>query len=178
MITKFAYLNSKEGNKNQGSFQEFKADDNSFIRIGPETKPDKDFRWVIYIYFFYLYFGLLLYYLISLLNVDYIISFSFCQLSIWGAALKPSSKDVNCKFILDGLTGSLLGTTSNLTSTLTGTLDGTLGGLGLLGGNNKKNTNVVANQPNQGGLLGLGIGSRPTNNRKPGNSGGGLLGVF
>lgn len=113
-----------------------------------------------------------------LLPRDPLFSFRFCQLSLWGAALKPSSKSVNCKFVLDGLAGSLLGTTANLTGALTGTLDGTLGGVGLLGGSNNRNGNAAANRPPQGGLLGLGV--RPSGANKNGGSGGGggLLGVL
>lgn len=44
LIAKFAYLNSNRGNKNQGNFQEYKDDDNNFMRIGPEVSNDKDFR--------------------------------------------------------------------------------------------------------------------------------------
>lgn len=45
LITKFAYINSNKGTKNQGYFQEYKDDDNNFMRIGPEVSTDKDFRW-------------------------------------------------------------------------------------------------------------------------------------
>lgn len=117
--------------------------------------------------------------------------FSFCQLSLWGAALKPSSKDVSCAFILNQLTGALITTTTNLTSTLTGTLGGTLDSINLLGQNSKnKDNNNRQPKPNAvengrrkqtngkssgGGLLGLGRGQNGENSN---SGGGGLLGVL
>lgn len=44
LIAKFAYINSIKGNKNQGYFQEYKHEENNFMRIGPEVSIDKDFR--------------------------------------------------------------------------------------------------------------------------------------
>lgn len=82
--------------------------------------------------------------------------------------IKPSSKDVSCKFIVDQLASTLLGTTANLTNALTGTL----GGLNLLGGNGNS-----ASNKNNNGLLGiLGSGNRKQNTRD-GGGGGGLLGL-
>lgn len=47
LITQFAYLNSGQGVKNKGAFQEFKADQSNFIKIGQEAALGKDFRQVI-----------------------------------------------------------------------------------------------------------------------------------
>lgn len=44
LITQFAYLNSAQGMKNKDAFQEFKADQSNFIRIGQEANLGKDFR--------------------------------------------------------------------------------------------------------------------------------------
>lgn len=44
LITQFAYLNSGQGVKNKGAFQEFKSDQSNFIRIGQEAILGKDFR--------------------------------------------------------------------------------------------------------------------------------------
>lgn len=44
LVTKFAYLSSNQGVKDTSIFQEFKSDQSNFIRIGQETKVDKDFR--------------------------------------------------------------------------------------------------------------------------------------
>lgn len=89
-------------------------------------------------------------------------SFRFCQLSLWGAKVKPSSKETSCKFILNDLTSALLGTTTNLTSSVGETLGGTLGGLGnvLGGGKDQKRRPSVgtpSGSPNKqsSGLLGL-----------------------
>lgn len=43
LITQFAYLNTAQGVKNKGAFQEFTSDSN-FIRIGQEATHGKDFR--------------------------------------------------------------------------------------------------------------------------------------
>lgn len=114
----------------------------------------------------------------------------FCQLSLWGAALKPSSKDVSCAFILNQLTGALLTTATNLTGTLTSTLGGALDGINLLGQSNKSNNNQRQPKPNAaangrrkqtngqstgGGLLGLGRGQNGENSNA---GGGGLLGIL
>lgn len=44
LITQFAYLNSGNGGKNKGIFQEFESDQSNFIRIAQDTKIDNDFR--------------------------------------------------------------------------------------------------------------------------------------
>lgn len=44
LVTQFAYLNSGQGVKNKGAFQEFKSDQSNFIRIGQEAILGKDFR--------------------------------------------------------------------------------------------------------------------------------------
>lgn len=48
--------------------------------------------------------------------------YRFCQLALWGAAVKPSSKDTSCKFIGNQLASTLTGLTSSIGSQLTGTL--------------------------------------------------------
>lgn len=44
LITQFAYLNSGQGVKNKGAFQEFQSNQSNFIRIGQEANSGKDFR--------------------------------------------------------------------------------------------------------------------------------------
>lgn len=44
LVTQFAYLSSNQGGNKNSIFQEFKPDQSNFIRIGQETKVDKDFR--------------------------------------------------------------------------------------------------------------------------------------
>lgn len=39
-------------------------------------------------------------------------------MALWGALVKPSSKDTSCKFIVNQLASSLLTATGNLTSSL------------------------------------------------------------
>lgn len=97
----------------------------------------------------------------------------FCQMAIWGAIVKPSSKDMSCKFIFNQLASSLLTATGDLTSTLGSTLGNTLG---VLGG--KKN--AAGNTPVKSGVQSIQSNkqtdkkSATSNNR--GN--GGLLGIL
>lgn len=95
--------------------------------------------------------------------------------------MKPSSKDVSCKGLLDGLTGTLLGTTNQLTGALGVNLlggtgegkSGLLGG-GLLGANNQwPNSGSSASSGLLGGSGRLGVNKQSSSNA--GNSG--LLGL-
>lgn len=101
------------------------------------------------------------------MNVFYfVISNSrFCQLSLWGASIKPSSKSTSCKFILNQLASSLLTATGELTSSI----GNTLGGLSL--GKNKGG--VLSNQ-----LIGTNKNSDQKNSAHNNRGGGGLLGIF
>ena len=94
-------------------------------------------------------------------------------MALWGALVKPSSKDTSCKFIVNQLASSLLGVTGNLTSSLGNTLGNTLGILNL--GGKKDSASVppakagvqptsnkqtdkkgaITNNPGGGGLLGI-----------------------
>lgn len=107
-------------------------------------------------------------------------AYRFCQLTLWGAPVKPSSKDTSCAFILNQLTSALHDTTGKLTNKLDGTLTGTLGGLNLSG--NKTDKNFKGN----GNLLGnvasnlMQSPNKKTDPSKPNKGGGsgGLLGIF
>lgn len=105
------------------------------------------------------------------MNVFYfVISNSrFCQLSLWGASIKPSSKSTSCKFILNQLASSLLTATGDLTSSIGNTLDNTLGGLSL-----GKNKGGVLSNP----LIGTNKNSDQKNSAHNNRGGGGLLGIF
>lgn len=39
-------------------------------------------------------------------------------MALWGALVKPSSKEISCKFVVNQLASSLLTTTGNLTSAI------------------------------------------------------------
>lgn len=100
----------------------------------------------------------------------------YCQLALWGALVKPSSKETSCKFIVNQLATSLLTTTGNLTSSIGNTLGNILplsGGSGSGSGSsggvaplnqisidlNKqtdKSSSATANNKH-GGILGFGI---------------------
>lgn len=87
---------------------------------------------------------------------DSIISNRFCQLSLWGANVKPASKDTSCAFIVNQLASTLLQTTSNLTNAVGGTLGGALDGLGLSDvERDSRKSSYNGAKKKDGGLLGL-----------------------
>lgn len=88
-------------------------------------------------------------------------------MALWGALVKPSSKDTSCKFIENQLASTLLTATGNLTSTLENTL-GTILQNPLKkgvqpnqfqGGSNKQSDRKSSATSNKGhgGILGTGI---------------------
>lgn len=91
----------------------------------------------------------------------------YCQMALWGALVKPSSKDISCKFIANQLASSLLTATGELTSSLGNKLGSMLnmpskGAVptnpltGLTTKQTGKKSSVSSNKQH-GGLLGAGI---------------------
>lgn len=68
-------------------------------------------------------------------------------MSLWGASLKPSSKDTSCAFIIQELASSLLGSTGNITSSLTGGLTGALNNFNIFDNKNKTSKNGKQTDP-------------------------------
>lgn len=62
-------------------------------------------------------------------------------MSLWGASLKPSSKETSCAFIIQSLTTSLLESTGNITNKLRGDLTGALDSLNVFDNKNMKISN-------------------------------------
>lgn len=93
----------------------------------------------------------------------------FCQLALWGAFVKPSSKSTSCKFILNQFASSLLTATGDLTSSIGSTLDNTLGGL-----SSGKNKGGVLSNP----LIGTNKNPEQKNSAHNNRGGGGLLGIL
>lgn len=95
-------------------------------------------------------------------------------MALWGAIVKPSSKDMSCKFIVNQLASSLLTATGDLTSSLGSTLGNTLG---VLGG--KKN--AAGNTPAKNGVQSIQATNKQTDKKSAtsNNRGnGGLLGIL
>lgn len=166
LIKQFAYLNSGQGVKNKGTFQEFKSEQNNFIRIGQEAILGKDFRYCI----------IYLRHIDSSMNYEKFSDiFRYCQMALWGALVKPSSKDTSCKHIFNQLASSLLTATGNLTTSVGNTLSNPLGILNL--GAKKNATSAV---PSKSGIQESYVGS--TANKKPAaifqKGSGGLLGIL
>lgn len=109
--------------------------------------------------------------------VENTVRLRYCQLALWGALVKPSSKDTTCQFIANQLATSLLTATGNLTSSLGNKLDnilplsshsgGSAGGGGIATQLNQigitpkkqmhKSSSATANNQRGNGILGLGI---------------------
>lgn len=97
-------------------------------------------------------------------------------MALWGAIVKPSSKDMSCKFIFNQLASSLLTATGNLTSSLGNTLGNTLGVLNLGG---KKNAS--GNTPAKSGVQSIQATNKQTDKKSATSNNrenGGLLGIF
>lgn len=96
-------------------------------------------------------------------------------MALWGALVRPSSKDTNCKFIVNQLASTLLTATGNLTATLGNTLGNTLGVLNL-GGKNTASAPSKGVQINQ-----VGSSNKQTDRKNAASNnrgGGGLLGIL
>lgn len=91
-------------------------------------------------------------------------------MAIWGALVKPSSKDTNCKFIANQLASTLLSATTNLTSQLGNALGNPLGVLNLGG----------KPAPSRGVLSQLNPSNKQNDKKSSAsnNRGGGLLGIL
>lgn len=88
-------------------------------------------------------------------------------MALWGALVKPSSKDTSCKFILNQLASNLLTATGNLTSSIGSTFGSNLnlpqnGGVqpNQIGGSTNKlsdKKSSATSHKQSGGLLGGGL---------------------
>lgn len=89
-------------------------------------------------------------------------------MALWGALVKPSSKDTSCKFIANQLASSLLTATGNLTSSISGAIGGLFNAPSKMGApNNQIGGSQMAKQAdktssanirkNENGILGIGI---------------------